>query len=93
MEKQLLTMTEIAKQLNLAESTARFYRDRFENYIPSIDEGRKKRYKPETIEVLRFITERYNRNLTAINIEDGLSRMVARNIDFEEVTSAAAVKK
>lgn len=87
LEKQLLTMAQIAKQLELAESTARFYRDRFENYIPSVGEGRKKRYKPETIEVLRFIAEGYNRNLTAMDIEDGLSRMVARNIEFEEVTA------
>lgn len=52
LEKQLLTMVHIAKQLNLAESTARLYRDRFENFNPSVDEGRKKRYKPETVEVL-----------------------------------------
>lgn len=87
MEKQLLTMTQIARQLNLAESTARFYRDRFETYIPSVGEGRKKRYKPETIEVLRFIAEGFNRNLTAMDIEEGLSCMVARNIEFEEVTA------
>jgi DNA-binding transcriptional MerR regulator len=87
LEKQLLTMAQIAKQLNLAESTARFYRDRFENFIPSIGEGRKKRYKPETIEVLRFIAEGYNRNLTAMDIKDGLSRMFARNIEFEKVAA------
>ncbi|MGM0971306.1 MAG: DUF3967 domain-containing protein [Bacillota bacterium] len=87
MEKKLLTMTQIAKQLNLAESTARFYRDRFENYIPSVGEGRKKRYKPETIEVLRFIAEGFKRNLTATDIEEGLSRMIARNTEFEEVTA------
>nr|WP_142352291.1 MerR family transcriptional regulator [Bacillus pumilus] len=82
-------MTQIAKQLSLAESTARFYRDRFENYIPSVGEGRKKRYKPETIEVLRFIAEGFNRNLTATDIEEGLSRMIARNTEFEEVTATA----
>lgn len=87
MDKQLLTMAQVAKQLNLAESTARFYRDRFEDFIPYIGEGRKKRYKPETIEVLRFIAEGYNRNLTAMDIKVGLSRMVARNIEFEEVTA------
>lgn len=80
-------MAQIAKQLNLAESTARFYRDRFENYIPSVGEGRKKRYKQETIEVLRFIAEGFNRNLTATDIEDGLSRMVARNIEVEKETA------
>lgn len=87
LEKQLLTMAQIAKQLELAESTARFYRDRFENYIPSVGEGRKKRYKLETVEVLRFIAEGFNRNLTATDIEDGLSRMVARNIEYKEVTA------
>jgi len=87
LEKELLTMAQIAKQLSLAESTARFYRDRFEDFIPSVGEGRKKRYKPETIEVLRFIAEGFNRNLTAMDIKDALSRMVARNIEFEEVTA------
>lgn len=80
-------MAQIAKQLNLAESTARFYRDRFEDFIPSVGEGRKKRYKPETVEVLRFIAEGFNRNLTAIDIKDGLSRMVAMNIEFVETTA------
>ncbi|MCM3677235.1 hypothetical protein M3699_26455 [Peribacillus simplex] len=46
MEKQLLTMAQIAKQLNLGE-------------------GRKKRYKSETVEVLRFIAEGFKRNLNA----------------------------
>ena len=87
LDKQLLTMAQIAKQLNLAEYTARFYRDRFEDFIPSVGEGRKKRYKPETIEVLRFIAEGYKRNLTAMDIKDGLSHMVARNIEFEEVSA------
>lgn len=87
MEKELLTMAQIAKKLNLAESTARFYRNRFEEFIPFVGEGRKKRYTHETVEVLRFIAEGFNRNLTAMDIKDGLSRMVAKNIEFEEVTA------
>lgn len=87
LEKELLTMAQIAKQLNLAESTARFYRNRFEEFIPSVGEGRKKRYTHETVEVLRFIAEGFNRNLTAMDIKDGLSRMAAKNIEFEEVTA------
>lgn len=87
LEKQLLTIAEIAKQLNLAESTARFYRDRFEDFIPSVGEGRKKRYKPKTVEVLRFIAEGFKRNLTTTDIEDGLARMVGRNIEVEKETA------
>ena len=80
-------MAQIAKQLNLAESTARFYRNRFEDYIPSVGEGRKKRYRPETIEVLQFIAEGFKRNLTATDIEDGLSHIAARNIEVEKETA------
>lgn len=87
LEKQLLTMAQIAKQLNLAESTARFYRDRFEDYIPSVGEGRKKRYRTETIEILRFIAEGFKRNLTAMDIQEGLSHMAARNIEVEKETA------
>ncbi|WP_081904367.1 MerR family transcriptional regulator [Brevibacillus thermoruber] len=55
MPGKLLTIAEIAKQLDIPESTARFYRDRFEAFVPSVGEGRKKRYLPEAAEVLRFM--------------------------------------
>lgn len=87
MEQQLLTMAQIAKELGLAESTARFYRDRFEDFIPSVGEGRKKRYKPETVEVLRFIADGFNRNLTTADIEGRLTRVFARNIEVEKETA------
>ncbi|MHA4246210.1 MerR family transcriptional regulator [Bacillus cereus] len=87
MEQTLLTISQIAKELQIPESTARYYRDRFINYIPFVGEGRAKKYRPETVEILRFIAEGFNRNLTAMEIEDGLSRMVARNVEVEEETA------
>lgn len=87
MEIQLLTISQIAKELNMPESTARYYRDRFIDYIPFVGKGRGKKYRPETVEILRFIAEGFNRNLTAMEIEEGLSRMVARNIEVEEETA------
>ncbi|MBJ7939541.1 DUF3967 domain-containing protein, partial [Bacillus cereus] len=57
------------------------------NYIPFVGKGRAKKYRPETVEILRFIAEGFNRNLTAMEIEDGLSRMVARNVEVEEETA------
>ena len=82
-----MTIAEIAKELNIPESTARYYRDGFIDYIPSVGEGRKKRYRPETIEVLRFIAEGFKRKLTAMEIENGLSQMFARNLDVEQPTA------
>lgn len=87
MEQTLLTISQIAKELQIPESTARYYRDRFINYIPFVGKGRAKKYRPETVEILRFIAEGFNRNLTAMEIEDGLSRMVARNVEIEEETA------
>jgi DNA-binding transcriptional MerR regulator len=80
MALNLLTIAEIAKQMNIPESTVRFYRDRFEAYIPSVGEGRKKRYKPEAVKVLRIIAEGYNRKLTADEIESQLSTAFPRNV-------------
>ena len=95
MKPKLLTVAEIAKELQIPESTVRYYRDRFLDYIPYVGEGRAKRYRLETLDVLRFIAEGFNRKLTATEIEEGLSRMVARNIDVEEATAmtAAAVQQ
>lgn len=83
MNQGLLTMAEIARQLKIPESTCRYYRDRFIDYIPSVGEGRNRRYKPEAAEVLRIVAESMNRNLTATEIEEALSLKFARFVDVE----------
>ncbi|MBZ5753754.1 DUF3967 domain-containing protein [Metabacillus rhizolycopersici] len=88
--KKLMTIAEVAKELNIPESTARYYRDSFTDYIPSVGEGRKKRYRSETVEVLRFIAEGFKRKLTAIEIDNGLSQMFPRNFDIEQSTATTA---
>lgn len=95
MSGKLLTIAEIAKQLDIPESTVRFYRDRFESFVPSVGEGRKKRYLPEAAEVLRFIAESFKRNETATEIEEALSRVFPRTVSFHEETAvtAAAVQQ
>jgi DNA-binding transcriptional MerR regulator len=82
-----MTIAEIAKELDIPESTARYYRDGFIDYIPFVGEGRKKRYRPETVEVLRFIAEGFKRKLTATEIKNGLSQMFPRNLDIEQPTA------
>ncbi len=84
--KKLMTIAEVAKELNIPESTARYYRDNFIDFIPSVGEGRKKRYRPETVEVLRFIAEGFKRKLTATEIEDGLNQIFTRNLDIDQPT-------
>ncbi|MFC3882363.1 hypothetical protein ACFOU2_02000, partial [Bacillus songklensis] len=59
----------------------------FIDYIPYVGDGRHRRYRPETADILRFIAEGFNRNLTAVEIEEGLSLMAVRNIEIEEETA------
>lgn len=80
--QEYFTLAEIARQLNLPESTARYYKNKFSTYIQSYGNGRKKRYGEEAIEALRLIAEMYNRNANATEIEDALSREFAVNIDI-----------
>lgn len=89
MPGKLLTIAEVAKQLDIPESTARYYRDKFENYIPYVGKGRQRRYKPETVEVLRVIAEGFSRNLTAMEIEEALNRMFAVSMEVQEKTASA----
>jgi DNA-binding transcriptional MerR regulator len=86
----LLTIAAIAKQLNIPESTIRFYRDRFSSFIPVVGTGRNKRYRPEAVEVLQYIAEAYKRNEPQWQIEESLGRMVAINIEATDETAMIA---
>ncbi len=66
---ELLTAAQIAKELNLPESTVRYYRDRFTDYIPMTGEGRNRRYRPEAMDVFAFIAERMRNNMPADVLE------------------------
>ncbi|MBA7564373.1 MerR family transcriptional regulator [Candidatus Atribacteria bacterium 1244-E10-H5-B2] len=82
----LYTISKIAKILKIPESTARYYRDRYPEFILSTGAGRKKRYKKETLKVLRIICEMANNSKTAEEIKERLSQEFSRNIEVIEET-------
>lgn len=69
---ELLTLTEISKKLDIPESTVRFYRDKFPEFIPMVGEGRKKRYKPQALEIIKTIAELLRKNQTAEEVAERL---------------------
>jgi DNA-binding transcriptional MerR regulator len=69
MEGATLTLREIARELNLPESTIRYYRDAFVLYIPTVGLGRRRRYPAEALDVFRIITDGYAQNLSREDIE------------------------
>ena len=46
----LLSIADISRHFSLPESTTRYYCKRFAAYIPSVGEGRRRRYRSETLD-------------------------------------------
>jgi DNA-binding transcriptional MerR regulator len=92
MEENLLTISAIAQKIGIAESTVRYYRDRFSDFIPSVGEGRFRRYKPEALEILRLIAESLRSGRTAIETQALLEYKYQRvlQVHMESQQSAAA---
>jgi DNA-binding transcriptional MerR regulator len=84
MAEDLLTIKEIAKRLDVPESNIRYYRDRFEDFLPSLGEGRKRRYKPEALEVFRCIVQGYKNDLNTEQITHRLMTRFPRNLEPAE---------
>jgi len=62
--EELLTLKDIARQLDVPESNLRYYRNRIGDFLPSSGKGRKRRYFPEAIEIFRR---------TVDNVQEGMS--------------------
>jgi DNA-binding transcriptional MerR regulator len=68
----LYTLREIARHLDLPESTVRYYRDAFAGHIPTVGQGRRRRYPREALEVLAEIARLYANGKTREAIEVAL---------------------
>ncbi len=86
----LLTIKEMSLELGIPESTLRYYRDIFPEYLPSTGEGKRKRYFPESIEVFRIIAGGMHKNKTANQIAEELEAKFARFIDLNDDGNRAA---
>ncbi|MFI5281135.1 MAG: MerR family transcriptional regulator, partial [Gemmatimonadales bacterium] len=72
-DEPLLTLKQLAQELHLPESTARYYRDAFLDHIPSVGTGRRRRYPREAIAVLRSIADDYAAGRPRREIEAGMN--------------------
>jgi len=68
----LYRLADIARQLNLPESTIRYYRDAFAAHVPTVGSGRRRRYPAEAFAVLHFIAQAYATGRSRAEIEAGL---------------------
>jgi len=84
MEK-LYTIKELSSILNVPESTLRYYRDRFEEFIPVVGKGRKRRYKQESIEIFKQIIKGYEEDLTTKQIRNNLLKKLSKEDSESEI--------
>ena len=77
---ELLSIADIARHFALPESTTRYYCKRFASFIPSVGEGRRRRYRPETIEIISTILEEMKKSRTASTVEEALASRYPRNV-------------
>ena len=57
MSETLMTIKEIADRLGVPESNIRYYRDKYECFLPFVGKGRKRRYRPEAVGVFERIIQ------------------------------------
>ncbi len=81
-DEPLLTLRQVADSLGLPESTTRYYRDAFLEHLPLVGTGRRRRYPPQAVAVLRSIAEGYAAGLTreaiAASLDGGAPRPTPR---------------
>lgn len=76
MDEELLTLKEISRRLNVPESSIRYYRDRFQDYLPARGEGRKRRYRSDALEIFRTIVQGYKNDRKAEEIKNHLEQQL-----------------
>lgn len=69
----LYGLCELARELHIPESTARYYRDVFAAHVPSVGLGRRRRYPDQAVTVLRFIADAFAVGHTREEIAAALS--------------------
>lgn len=85
----LLSIADISRHFSLPESTTRYYCKRFSGFIPSVGEGRRRRYRPETLDVIAVILDQMQKSRTAAAVEDALHARFPQNaLALAEATPA-----
>lgn len=81
---ELLSIKDISQELGIPQSTLRYYRDLFMDYLPSNGEGKKKRFYPEAIQVFKVISQSMHKNKGYDDILQDLNQRFTRFIDVND---------
>lgn len=72
--ERYLSIADLSRMLGLPESTTRYYCKRFADHLPHAGEGRKRRYAPESVDILRTVMEEMRRSKNAFAVDLALNK-------------------
>lgn len=77
----LLSIADIARHFSLPESTARFYCKKFARFMPSLGDGRRRRYSPRALDIMETILEHMRLSRTSSAVEMALDSCFSNMAD------------
>lgn len=87
---ELLSIKDISQELGIPQSTLRYYRDIFMDYLPAMGEGKRKRFYPEAVEVFQVIAKCMHQNKSADDITNELNNRFSRFIEVDSETQESS---
>lgn len=79
-ENRLFSVAAIAKVLDVPESTLHYWKNRFDEVLPSLGQGRNKRFRPEAVAVFRDIGVLLGQGLSCADVRAELARRHPINV-------------
>lgn len=73
-ETRLYSVAALAKMLDIPESTLHYWKNRFDDVLPSVGTGRGKRFRAEAVDIFRSIGRLLGQGLTAADVRAELTR-------------------
>jgi len=96
-DSRLYSIAAIAKILDVPESTLHYWKNRFDDVLPSIGAGRGKRFRGEAVDIFREIGGMLGQGLSAGDVRSELMRKYPVNVGgeaqrFEPASAPAAAQ-
>ena len=89
-DNRLYSIAAMAKILDMPESTLHYWKNRFDDVLPSFGTGRGKRYRAEAVEIFRDIGAMLAQGLSAGDVRSELARRYPVNVGGGEVQRQTA---
>jgi len=79
-DNRLYSVAAIAKMLDVPESTLHYWKNRFDDVLPSLGRGRNKRFRPEAVEIFRAIGRMLGQGMSCADARAELARQYPVNV-------------